>query len=129
MMRGDAWAPAGAMSAAAVRAALSRRRETTGATVSALATAGGRVEFVRPPDARRILIASSLSLCVGLLITPASRGLHRGYPRRLTRGLAAAAGGLGLVAVAVAFAPPRLGDYRHSADEDDFELIVRRSER
>jgi predicted Zn-dependent protease with MMP-like domain len=84
---------------------------------------------VRPPDARRILVASSLSLCVGVLIITAFQGLQPDYPMRLIQGIAAAAGGLGLVAVMVAFITTRLGDYRHSGDEQDFELIVRRSER
>ena len=84
---------------------------------------------MRPPTARRILLASTVSLCVGVLIVTAFNGLQPDYPMRLIQGVAAAAGGLGLVALMVAFITTRLGDYRHSLDEDEFELIVRRSER
>ena len=79
---------------------------------------------MRPPNARRILLASTVSLCVGVLIVTAFNGLQPDYPMRLIQGVAAAAGGLGLVALIVAFITTRLGDYRHSLDEDEFELIV-----
>jgi predicted Zn-dependent protease with MMP-like domain len=84
---------------------------------------------VRPPNARRILTASTLALCVGVLIITAFQGLQPGYPMRLLQGLLAAAGGLGIVGILVAFMTTRLGDYRHPADEAEFELLVRRSER
>jgi predicted Zn-dependent protease with MMP-like domain len=84
---------------------------------------------VRPPTARRILTASTLALCVGVLIITAFQGLQPDYPMRLMQGLLAAAGGLGIVAVLVAFMTTRLADYRHPADEAEFELLVRRSER
>ena len=84
---------------------------------------------MRPPDARRILTASTLALCVGVLIITAFRGLDPEYPMRLLQGLMAAAGGLGIVALLVAFMTTRLGDYRHPADEAEFELLVQRSER
>ena len=74
-------------------------------------------------------MASTVSLCVGVLIITAFQGLQPGYPMRLLQGVAAAAGGLSLVALMVAFVTTRLGDYRHSTDEEEFELIVRRSER
>ena len=84
---------------------------------------------MRPPSLRRIILASSFSLCVGILVITAFDGLATTYPMRLLQGLAAAAGGLGMIAVLVAAVTTRLGDYRHSADETEFELIVRRSER
>jgi predicted Zn-dependent protease with MMP-like domain len=84
---------------------------------------------VRPPDARRILAASSIALCVGILIITAFEGWQPGYPMRLFQGLAAAVVGLAIVGGLVAFMTTRLGDYRHPADEREFELLVRRSER
>jgi predicted Zn-dependent protease with MMP-like domain len=48
---------------------------------------------------------------------------------RLLQGVLATAGGLGLIAALVAFMTTRMGDYRHPADEAEFELLVRRSER
>ena len=84
---------------------------------------------MRPPNARRILTASTLALCVGVLIITAFQGLQPDYPMRLFQGMLAAAGGLGIIGILVAFMTTRLGDYRHPADEAEFELLVRRSER
>jgi predicted Zn-dependent protease with MMP-like domain len=83
---------------------------------------------VQPPTAKRILTASTLALCVGVLIITAFEGLQPDYPMRLLQGVLAAVGGLGIVAVLVAWMTTRLGDYRHPADEAEFELLVRRSE-
>jgi predicted Zn-dependent protease with MMP-like domain len=84
---------------------------------------------VRPPTVRRILTASTLALCVGVLIITAFQGLQPDYPMRLLQGVAAAAGGLGLVGLFVAYVTTRLGNYQHPADEEEFELLVRQSER
>jgi predicted Zn-dependent protease with MMP-like domain len=84
---------------------------------------------VGPPNAKRILTASTLALCVGVLIITAFQGLQPDYPMRLIQGLVAAAGGLGIVGLIVAFMTTRLSDYRDPEDEAEFELLVRRSER
>ncbi len=91
--------------------------------------ATGSIAGVREPNLRRILVASTFSLCVGILVITAFNGLATTYPLRLLQGFAAAAGGLGIVAVIFATLITRLSDYRHSADESEFELIVRNSER
>ena len=84
---------------------------------------------VREPTVRRILVASSVSLAVAVLVITALEGLAPDYPMRLIQGIVAAAGAVALVGVAVAFVTTRLGDYRHPPDEEEFELLVRRSER
>jgi predicted Zn-dependent protease with MMP-like domain len=84
---------------------------------------------VRPPTLQRIVLASTLSLCVGVLIIVALRGLAPDYPMRLIEGVLAAGGVLGILGVLVAVVVTRLGDYRHPADEAEFEMLVRRSER
>jgi len=81
------------------------------------------------PTARRIITASTVSLCIGVLLITLMRGLPPEYPMRLIQGAMAAAGGLALVGLAVALITTRLGDYRHPGDEDEFELLVRRTER
>jgi predicted Zn-dependent protease with MMP-like domain len=84
---------------------------------------------VREPTLKRILTASTVSLCVGVLVITAMNGLAPDYPMRLLQGVMAGAGGLALVGLVVAFITTRLGDYREPADEHEFELLVRRSER
>lgn len=78
---------------------------------------------------RRILYASSFALCVGVLMITAVLGLRPDYPMRLIQGIMAAVGALGIVGAAVAWITTRMGDYRHPADEAEFELLVRRTER
>jgi predicted Zn-dependent protease with MMP-like domain len=78
---------------------------------------------------RRILYASSFSLCVGVLVITVFDGLRPDYPLRFLQGLMAAVAGLGIVGAAAAWITVRLGDYRHPEDEREFELLVRDSER
>ena len=78
---------------------------------------------------RRILTASTASLCVGVLVITALQGLSSTYPLRLIQGAAAAAGAFALLGVLVALVTTRLVDYRAPADEEEFERLVRRSER
>ena len=81
------------------------------------------------PTLKRILIASSISLCVGVLVITAFNGLEPGYPMRLLQGVMAFAGGLALIGCVVGFATSRLSDYTDPADDAEFELLVKRSER
>ncbi len=81
------------------------------------------------PSLRRILYASSFSLCVGVLVITLFDGLRPDYPVRLIQGLMAVVAGLGIIGAAVAWVTTRLGDYRHPADEREFELLVRSTER
>jgi predicted Zn-dependent protease with MMP-like domain len=81
------------------------------------------------PTLRRLLLASTVSLCVAVLVITVMRGFAPDYPLRLIQGILAAAGALGLIGVVVAAVITRLSDYRHPTDEADFERLVQRSER
>jgi predicted Zn-dependent protease with MMP-like domain len=81
------------------------------------------------PPARRIAVSATFCFCVAVLIITAFQGLAARYPLRLVQGLAAGAGALGLLAFAIALVVTRLADYREPADEEEFEALVRRSER
>ena len=84
---------------------------------------------MQEPTLRRILTASTVSLCIGVLAITILTGLPPDYPMRLIQGAMAAVGAMALVGVAVAFVTTRLSDYRDPADEEEFELLVQRSER
>ena len=81
------------------------------------------------PSTRRIIYASSFALCVGVLLITAVDGLRADYPVGLIQGVMASVGGLGIIGAAVAWVTTRMGDYRHPAGEEEFELLVRRTER
>ena len=69
------------------------------------------------PAWKRIAASALFCLCLAVLVITAFRGLSPDYPMRLFQGLAVAAGGL------------RLADYQEPADEEEFEMLVRRTER
>jgi predicted Zn-dependent protease with MMP-like domain len=84
---------------------------------------------VQEPTLRRILTASTVSLCIGVLAITVLTGLPSDYPMRLIQGAMSVAGGLAVVGLVVAFITTRLSDYRDPEDEEEFELLVQRSER
>jgi predicted Zn-dependent protease with MMP-like domain len=81
------------------------------------------------PAWRRISASALFCLCLAVLVITAFRGLAADYPLRLFQGIAAAAAGLGLLGMAMAAITTRLADYQDPADEEEFELLVRQSER
>jgi len=81
------------------------------------------------PAWRRIATSALFCLCIAVLIITAFRGLVPDYPMRLVQGIACAVAGLGLLGMAIAAVTTRLADYQEPADEDEFELLVQRSER
>jgi predicted Zn-dependent protease with MMP-like domain len=80
------------------------------------------------PAWKRILTSTLFCLCIAVLIVTAFRGLDPEYPMRLVQGLACAVAGLGLLGMGIAAVTTRLADYQEPADEEEFELLVRRSE-
>jgi predicted Zn-dependent protease with MMP-like domain len=84
---------------------------------------------MRPPTAQRILVAAIFSLCIGVLFITMVYGLAVEQPMRLVQTSAAIFGAIALVATAIAFISARMVDYRHPADDEEFEMLVRRSER
>ena len=78
---------------------------------------------------RRILLASSFSLCCGVLVITILDGLRPDYPIRLIQGAMSAVAVMAIIGVCVAWITTRMGDYRHPEDEEEFELLVRETER
>jgi predicted Zn-dependent protease with MMP-like domain len=81
------------------------------------------------PAWRRIAASALFCLCIAVLVITAFRGLVTDYPLRLFQGIAVVAGGLGLLGMLIAAITTRLSDYQEPADEEEFELLVRRTER
>jgi predicted Zn-dependent protease with MMP-like domain len=81
------------------------------------------------PAWRRIAASALFCLCIAVLVITAFQGLSVEYPMRLFQGLAAVAGGLGLLGMGIAAITTRLADYQEPADEEEFEMLVRRTER
>ena len=81
------------------------------------------------PAWRRISASALFCLCLAILIITIFRGLAPDYPLRLFQGIATVVAALGLLGVAMAAITTRLSDYQEPADEEEFELLVRQSER
>jgi predicted Zn-dependent protease with MMP-like domain len=81
------------------------------------------------PSWRRIATSALFCLCVAVLVVTVFRGLSPGYPLRLIQGIACVVAGLGMLGMAMAAITTRLADYQEPADEEEFELLVQRSER
>ena len=80
------------------------------------------------PAWKRITASTLFCLCIAVLIVTALRGLNQQYPMWLVQGLACAVAGLGMLGMGIAAITTRLADYQEPADEEEFELLVRRSE-
>jgi predicted Zn-dependent protease with MMP-like domain len=81
------------------------------------------------PAWRRIATSALFCLCLAVLVITLFRGLATEYPMRLFQGLAVAVGGLGLLGMGIAAITTRLTDYQEPASEEEFEMLVRRTER
>ena len=80
------------------------------------------------PAWRRISTSALFCLCVAVLIVTVFRGLVPDYLVRLIQGIACVVGGLGILGMVIAAITTRLADYQEPADEEEFELLVRRTE-
>jgi predicted Zn-dependent protease with MMP-like domain len=81
------------------------------------------------PAWRRTAVSALFCLCIAVLIITLFRGLVPDYPLRLFQGIAAAIAALGLLGLVMAAITTRLADYSEPEDEEEFEQLVRRSER
>jgi predicted Zn-dependent protease with MMP-like domain len=81
------------------------------------------------PHGRRILVAAAFSLCVGILVVTVLQGMSGSFPVRILQTFAIAVAAVGLIGIVIALVTGRLADYSEPADDDEFEELVRRSER
>ncbi|MEA2298721.1 MAG: hypothetical protein QOF77_1657 [Solirubrobacteraceae bacterium] len=82
-----------------------------------------------PPPLGKIVRAALGALCVGLTVVWVLSGPSSSGPVRLLEFLATLVAGVAVLGVVVALVSSRLGDWRHPASEEEFELLVQRSER
>ena len=81
------------------------------------------------PQGRRIAFSAAFCLCVAILVITAFRGMSDMFVVRILQTLAIAVGAIGLIGIVIATVTGRLADYTEPADEEEFEQLVRRSER
>lgn len=81
------------------------------------------------PTGRRIAVSAAFSLCVAVLIITLFRGISETFLVRGVQTVAIAIAAIGLLGMIVSAITGRLADYTDPADEEEFEALVRRSER
>ena len=81
------------------------------------------------PQGRRIAASAAICLCVAVLIVTVFRGMSSTFLVRAAQTLAIAVGAVGLIGLVMATLTGRLANYTEPADEEEFEQLVRRSER
>src|SRR5918994_7871426 len=79
--------------------------------------------------ARRIAVAAVVALSVGVLIATLAGGLSPSYPVKVMQLIAPTLAAIVGIGVVMNFVTNRLADYTDPADEEEFELLVQRSER
>jgi predicted Zn-dependent protease with MMP-like domain len=84
--------------------------------------------FAHLPVGRRIFFSVVVSVCVAVLIATLANGLSVSYPVRLVQVLACAAAAIAVIGAVVSFITGRLASYSEPADDEEFELLVRRTE-
>jgi len=81
------------------------------------------------PQGRRIIASTAFCACVAVLIITVFRGMSDAFLVRAAQTLSIAVAAVGLIGVVIALLTGRLADYTDPADDDEFEELVRRSER
>jgi predicted Zn-dependent protease with MMP-like domain len=81
------------------------------------------------PTGRRILASAAFCLCVAILVITLFRGIADSLLLRGVQTVAIAVAAVGIIAMIVSAITSRLADYTDPADDDEFEALVRRSER
>jgi predicted Zn-dependent protease with MMP-like domain len=81
------------------------------------------------PTGRRIVTSALVCVGVAVLIATVARGMSTNLLVRMVQTAAIAAAVIGVLALIVSLISGRLVDYREPADEEEFEQLVRRSER
>ena len=81
------------------------------------------------PTGRRVVVSAALSLCVAIVIVTLFRGIADNFLVRGVQTIAIAVGAIVVIGLVVSAITGRLADYTDPEDEDEFEELVRRSER
>jgi predicted Zn-dependent protease with MMP-like domain len=81
------------------------------------------------PTGRRVFVSAAFCLCVAVLIITLFRGIADSFVLRGVQTIAIAVAAIGLIGMVVSAITGRLADYTEPADEEEFEALVRRSER
>jgi predicted Zn-dependent protease with MMP-like domain len=84
--------------------------------------------FADWPIARRIAASSVVALAVGVLLATLFNGLSTNYPIRLGQVVACILAAIVVIGLVVSSITMRLADYSEPADDEEFELLVRRTE-
>jgi predicted Zn-dependent protease with MMP-like domain len=85
--------------------------------------------FANFPVGRRIALSALFTFCCAILIVTLLGGLSNMYGVRLMQIAACVLAFIVVAASVIAAITGRLADYTYAPDEDDFELLVQRSER
>jgi predicted Zn-dependent protease with MMP-like domain len=80
------------------------------------------------PLLRRIAVAAVVALSIGVLIATLAGGLSPSYPVKVMQLIATTLAAIVVIGVVMNFVTNRLADYTDPADEEEFELLVQRSE-
>jgi predicted Zn-dependent protease with MMP-like domain len=81
------------------------------------------------PNLKRILFAAAVALSVGITIVAVGEGFSTSFLIRLAEAMAVAVVGTVAFGALVVLVASRLADWRDPASEEEFEQVVRRSER
>ena len=81
------------------------------------------------PNLKRTLFAAAVALSVGITIVAVGEGFSSSFLIRLAEALAVAVVGTVAFGALVVLVASRLADWRDPASEEEFEQVVRRSER
>jgi predicted Zn-dependent protease with MMP-like domain len=85
--------------------------------------------FANFPAARRVAMSALLTFCVAVLLVTLLGGLSDMYAVKLMQIAACVLAFIVVAAAVIATVTGRLADYSEPADEEEFEQLVRRSER
>ena len=85
--------------------------------------------MLRPPTVRRVLMAALLSLCLGFGVIALIQGFSSSFPVRLVQGVAVLITGAVVIGGPMLWLGLRMADWRQPEGEEEFEAVVRRSER
>jgi predicted Zn-dependent protease with MMP-like domain len=85
--------------------------------------------FEHQSPGRRVALTALITFCAAILIVTLLGGLSSTYLVRLMQIVACALAAIVVLAAIMAAITGRLADYREPADEEEFEQLVRRSER